>query len=756
MMQPAPAEPPNPTTSIVHTPGMGRVMRGLGWTAVVLALGIAVTTFAFIARITPLTEHDSRVGLLFSANIAAILFLGGFIVWQAYILINQRRSGVAGSNLNARIIALFALVSIIPAGFIAIIASVTLERVLEPWFSGDIKVLIEKTQDVATSFRGDECSGLGALVRVMGADIKQNILPLVAPDQGADFKIYDRDEFHRFFVSRATDLGFSVAMLLDDQGEVQELFRNQKETTFVPPPPSWELLEAAAPFPEVECMFRRNDSIYHMATRLPELDNWVLYVAREVRKHALAFRLAADRGVQSYYELERNNTETQSVLARMFFLIAVTLLLSATWVGLAFAATIIRPVRRLIQATDQVAIGNYYVQVPVRPSEGDLAHLGETFNKMTSELRQQHDNLTEANDQIDKRRKFTEAVLSGVSSVVIGLDKNNHISIVNSSAEHLLNASSEELIGKPLDAVFPQLNELVNEVRRSRRRGVQQLVAPMNHQERIFTVGVAGEPSSFDDNDLVLTIDDITELVAAQRTSAWADIARRIAHEIKNPLTPIQLSAERIRRKYGKIITTDREVFDQCTDTIIRQVDDIKRMVDEFSSFARMPKPTMGAEDLIDVIRQTVFLMRVGYPDIRFTENYPQQKIYVSLDRRLVSQAVTNIIRNACQAVAEAGDTPSKGHVTISVEYPENGRVIAILVDDNGKGFPEMGRQKLLEPYVTTRKSGTGLGLAIVAKIMEEHNGGMELLDNPRERGGRVRLWMSVEEAPAPNDRETS
>ena len=423
----------------------------------------------------------------------------------------------------------------------------------------------------------------------------------------------------------------------------------------------------------------------------------------------------------------------------MYALITLILLLSAIWLGLGFANRLVTPIRRLIYATDQVASGNFYVQVPSERQEGDLGHLADTFNKMTSELRQQHDRLTAARDLIDRRRRFTEAVLSGVSAGVISIDSKGRITVINPSAERLLHGSRDRWLGRPLQEAIPELASIIGEATGERPRATQGHVSiTRGGQDRTLTVRVTTEQGSDGEYGAIITLDDITDLVSAQRTAAWADVARRIAHEIKNPLTPIQLSAERIRRKYGKLITVDREIFDQCTDTIVRQVDDIKRMVDEFSSFARMPKPQPDDEDLAGVVRQVLFLMRVGHPEITFADSLPDDKLVARFDRRLLSQAVTNIVKNATEAVAAVPES-ERGPGRVSVSVRREGAMAVVDVADNGKGFPAEHRQRLLEPYMTTREGGTGLGLAIVGKIMEEHGGGNRTARQSRCAPGRAR-----------------
>ena len=270
-----------------------------------------------------------------------------------------------------------------------------------------------------------------------------------------------------------------------------------------------------------------------------------------------------------------------------------------------------------------------------------------------------------------------------------------------------------------------------------------QVTITRNGRERNLSVRVTSEQSPESEHGYVITLDDITELVAAQRTSAWADVARRIAHEIKNPLTPIQLSAERLRRKYGKMIVEDRAVFEQCTDTIVRQVDDIRRMVDEFSRFARMPKPVISAENVADIVREAVFLMRVGHAEIDMQIEVGEDPMPARFDRRLISQALTNLVKNAAEAIA-AVPAEELGRGSIKVSAARDGDNIVIDVVDNGVGLPKENRSRLLEPYVTTREKGTGLGLAIVGRIFEEHGGGIELHDAAEKVPGQRGAWMRV------------
>ncbi|MGB8051704.1 MAG: ATP-binding protein, partial [Pseudolabrys sp.] len=447
-----------------------------------------------------------------------------------------------------------------------------------------------------------------------------------------------------------------------------------------------------------------------------------------------------------YAALEARRIGVQVAFALMYTVIALIVLLSAVWIGFNFANRLVAPIRRLIGAANAVSTGNLYVRVPVRQAEGDLAHLGETFNRMIQELRTQRDDIVHARDVMDSRRRFTEAVLSGASAGVIGVDSKGNVSILNRSAEKLIGRTESEALGQPLTEVLPELVGTMAAVK-SGASPQDQITISRNNRERNLSVRVTSEQSADSDRGYVVTLDDITELVAAQRTSAWADVARRIAHEIKNPLTPIQLSAERLRRKYGKMINEDHGVFEQCTDTIVRQVDDIRRMVDEFSHFARMPKPVLAAENMADTVRQAVFLMRVGNSEIDINADISEDPMPARFDRRLISQTLTNTIKNATEAIA-AVPSEELGKGVIQVNVAREGDDIVIDIIDNGIGLPKENRNRLLEPYVTTREKGTGLGLAIVGRIVEEHGGTIELRDAaekiPGQRGAWVRMRIAA------------
>jgi two-component system, NtrC family, nitrogen regulation sensor histidine kinase NtrY len=705
----------------------------LGALAAIVALVSALATFLVLVGATPIAPTPSVVASVFLINGALILALGVVIAWEARGFVRAWRANAAGARLHGRIVGLFSLIATLPTVVLAIVASVALERGLSPWFSDRMRDVVLKSVDVADAYLANQCQSLGREIRILNDDLVR---------ARPTFDV-DRPWFEGFLTARATSLGLPVAQLL--RSPTQTVARASIDVIKNPSLPTEDDFEEAAKAPDPICMVPREGRVFGALMRLPAYDAYLL-VQREVPQVAVEFPGVSRAAAAEYLTIDAGRRAVQVAFASMFALIGLIMLFSAIWFGLNFANRFVAPIRRLINAADQVASGNFYAQVPVRKTEGDLAHLGETFNKMTSELRHQRDDLTEASEQNDRRRRFTEAVLSGVSAGVMGVDGRGTVTIANPSAEAILGTERGALSDRPLATAAPEIAALVAEAGEGRQRPVQkQITIQRGSRERTIAVRVTGEQSPAGERGYVVTLDDITDLVAAQRTSAWADVARRIAHEIKNPLTPIQLSAERIRRKYGRVITADKDIFEQCTDTIVRQVDDIKRMVDEFSSFARMPKPAIEKNDLAEIVRQAIFMMRVAHNDIRFTLAPGPDRLEAAFDGRLLSQALTNILKNATEAIAAVPES-ERGQpaidVAVQVETAGEGEFVTIAVTDTGKGFPVEGRQRLLEPYMTTREGGTGLGLAIVSKILEEHGGGIELDDNPNGRGGRVRLRL--------------
>ncbi len=717
-----------------------RMLARFGPVAVVLALSVATTSFLIFSDYTPVRTTPSVVLGLFIANIVTILALALLVVLEGLALLVSWRAGAAGARLHMRIVGLFSIIASVPVILMALVGSITLDRSLNPAFMQDVRGFVQNTIQAATLYREAQCRSLLQETRLTAQDL----------DSAKAFLTADRAILRDYFASRAKFLGFSAAALLKPDGTMIERAKVDSSlgalgTAIVKPSPQ-DFADAKKNEPL--CLLLDGERTFVALRPVGLFPDTYLYTARPVDTFSVDFPKQAQQLVVRYDAFDSHRTSISIAFATMYVSIALIMLLSATWLGLSFANRLVDPIRRLISATDQVASGNLFTQVQVDRSEGDLAHLGETFNKMTAELRLQQNRLVAASTLIDERRIFTEAVLSGVPVAVIGVDPTGKITTLNPSAEHLTASgvgTAETMIGASAEDVFPEIAATLAEARLSQHRLVQgQVQLSREGRDRLYNVRVTSEPSARADKSVVVTLDDITDVLDAQRAAAWGDVARRIAHEIKNPLTPIQLSAERIKRKYGKLITVDKEIFDQCTDTIVRQVDDIKRMVDEFSSFARMPKATLEKDDLSECVRRVVFLMRVAHPEIAFDLALPEQAVHIRFDRRLISQALTNIVKNATEGIAAREPQDFAGRIAVKLGV---GTTIDIDVIDNGKGFPKEQRQRLLEPYMTTRAEGTGLGLAIVAKILEDHGGGLDLLDAPGGRGARVHLHFPNREA---------
>src|SRR6201991_2866595 len=716
--------------SLAETAGWS-LWRLLAAFAVVLALLSACLTFVVLTGLTPIHPTPAVVYSFILINAATILLLVGIIVREVWQVMQARRRGRAAARLHVQIVGLFSIIAVLPAVLVAIVANVTIDRGLDRLFSGPTREAIENSLTIARAYAYEHAQLIRFDILGMANDL----------GNGAQRTLFDQDRasFRQLLTQNAIARNLRGAILIDKDCNVLESAQTGITQSFATPPPEF-LKNVTENEPEIAV-----ESNYVAAViRLRGFKDTFLYVARLLDPRVVAQLNETQTSVAEYAAIESRRLGIQVSFALMFAVIALTILMASILIGLNFANWLVAPIRRLMSAANIVSTGDLHVQVPVHKSEGDLAQLGETFNKMTAELRTQRDELVNASDLIDSRRRFIEAVLSSASAGIIGVDASGSVGILNRSAEKLIGHAESETLDHPLSDVLPELDDMMKTAREGTQRLVQGQITIMREgHERNLSVRVTAEQTSQSRESYIITLDDIPELVSAQRTSAWGDVARRIAHEIKNPLTPIQLSAERIRRKFGKVITEDKAIFEQCTDTIVRQVDDIRRMVDEFSRFARMPKPVMEGEDVADTVRQAVFLMRVGHPDIDIEAEIKQDPMRAQFDRRLISQALTNIIKNATEAI-EAVPAEELGKGRIDVIAAREKEDILIDVIDNGIGLPKVSRARLLEPYVTTREKGTGLGLAIVGRVLEDHGGRIELNDAAEIRPGQRGAWMRL------------
>ncbi len=727
-----------------------RIPASVGITIVALALGVGLVTFTILTGLTPITPSRNTIVGLLVVNSVLVMAMVGMIAWQIVLLVRAKRRQIAGARLHVRIVSLFSIIAALPAIVVALFASVTLDRGLDNWFSERTRSIIDNSVVVAQAYVREHGSVIRSDVSAMSNDLGQSQV------KSAFDK--NRPVFDRFFVTQTALRGLDASFLIDSSGKITTRAVVDANVTFANPP-AWAFQQADKD--EAVVINPGDNNLVRALIKLKGYDGVYLYVHRFIDELVVNQLRKTEEGKAEYDALETSRYGVQLTFALMYIGVSLIFLLAAIWFGFWVADRMVQPIVRLVDAARSVSRGQLDVKVPVRRDEGDLATLGRTFNNMTGQLRSQRDELIDANTMLDERRRFTEAVLSGVTAGVLGLDKDGNITLVNRSAPKLLAMKERDLFGQDLGAAVPEMGEILNKARTKASGSAEgHITLRAAEQERNFLVRVTTEQSSEAEHGYVVTFDDMSELVTAQRNSAWADIARRIAHEIKNPLTPIQLSAERLKRKYHKEITSDPTVFEQCTDTIIRQVGDIGRMVDEFSTFARMPKAVMERQNLVEIVKEAMVLQRVSTSNIAFGFTTAVDELVTDIDRRLVTQAITNLIKNATEAIEARmqKDPDCRGHIDVAINV--QGGKVNVDVADNGVGLPKENRLRLMEPYMTTREKGTGLGLAIVKKIMEEHGGRLTLIDAPADEadhvGALVRLEFPITRPAADDEAETS
>jgi two-component system, NtrC family, nitrogen regulation sensor histidine kinase NtrY len=704
---------PNPSMRNVSLPSM--VAIAVTFAAIVSG----IFTYLTLTGFAPSRYSTSIIAILLVVDLSLVLALGALIAWRLTRLWAERRSGMAGSRLHVRLVATFAGVAVLPAILVAVFAAVSLNLGIEAWFGERVKSALDNAVSVADAYVIEHQQNIRGDALAMALDLSRDG-PLL---------LNNPQRFQDYLKVQTAVRALNAAYIVDSTGRVlasaaQEGFIAKQPQQSLPPPD--EILKA-----NNGQMVVKADDKENVVSALVKLDAFVdayLFVLRTVDPKVIEHQRQTHDAVSEYQQLTQNRGEIQLTFAALYVVVALLILLGAVSVALWAANRIVTPIGRLAGAAERVSEGDLTVRVQVGKDDEEIGSLSETFNRMTSQLEAQRKELTDANVQLDSRRRFTEAMLAGVSAGVVGLDGEGRVTLINRIAARLLDVVSEETEGCHYTESMPELAGLI-------RRAMQDPLARSAGEVDIRRAGAlrhlnvqVSSEAGGKQHGFVVTFDDITDLVSAQRTAAWADVARRIAHEIKNPLTPIQLSAERLKRKYASEVRTDPDIFTQCTDTIIRQVGDIGRMVDEFSSFARMPAPVLRDEEAQELVRHAVFLQRVAHPQIAFEVTMPTAPVIFECDGRLVSQALTNVLKNAVESIAVRMSTdPAPGRIAIDVSV--KGARLSIAIRDNGVGLPAEHRHRLTEPYVTTRAKGTGLGLAIVRKILDDHGGELALED---------------------------
>jgi two-component system, NtrC family, nitrogen regulation sensor histidine kinase NtrY len=705
--------------------------RRLALALTVLAVVCGLATYVVISRAPPYGASVRTVLFLLNLDLVLLLLLGVVIARRMAQLLGEWRQGHAGSRLHTRLVALFSVVAVTPAIIVAVFSVVFLSTGLEAWFSDRVRTALQNSLNVAQAYLEEHKENIRADALAMAADLNREVggLTLNLP------------RLIQIVEAQAALRSLTEAIVFDGSGRVLAQtglgFSLEIETL-----PQEALDEAAAG--EVVTLTSDTDDRVRALARLDGYGDAYLFVGRFVDAQVLSYMERTQSVVSEYEQLESGRSGVQITSALLFMVVALLLLFAAVWIGLNFANRLVAPIGQLIAAANRVRGGDYLARVPETGTDDDeLVALSRAFNRMTAQLASQRRELIEANHELERRRRFTETVLAGVTAGVLGVDLDRRIVLPNRSAAAQLlgggdggggdaegedgaEAAEDRLVGRTVEEVLPGADALFQRLRDRPGQPVEdELRLVRDGKERVLLVRLAPQLDGERTRGYVLTFDDVTALLSAQRQAAWAEVARRIAHEVKNPLTPIRLSAERLSRKYAGQLGEERQAFQKIVDTIIRQVDAIGRLIGEFSAFARMPAAVLKPEELGPLVEEAVLLQQAAFPSLRFEAELPPQPVELVCDGPKVSQALTNLLQNAAQAMAENGRA---GAVRARLRR-ERGAVV-VEVEDEGPGFPAE-RARLLDPYVTTRSGGTGLGLAIVRKIMEEHAGTVELLSAP-------------------------
>ena len=720
-----------------------------------LAAAAVVSGIATVATMTgstaAATDLQTILNLIYVDGIL-LLLLGVVVAWRLVTVWQEGRRGQAGSGLHVRMVKLFSLVAVTPAILVAVFSALFINYGFQKSFSERITSAVSQSLIVADSYLQEHRKNIYTDAFALAGELNF-IAPMLTDDPV---------RFAQVLSNHASLRSLSKVLVVNRRGQV--LARSALSLSMIPGDVPEDAFERASRG-EIMVLGGRTEERMRAVVKLKSFVEAFLLVERFVDPKVIAHIKQIGDAVSRYQALEKKQGGIQITFVMIFIVVTMLILLAAIWIGLTVSTQLARPISSLISAAEKVSGGDLTVLVDTSDSPDEINMLSRAFNNMTSQLKSTQEGLIDVNRQLDERRRFTETVLAGVSAGVIGLDEKGHIHLTNRSASDLLATDLEKAIGKTLGDAVPEMANLLDQARtRPGRPRQSEITVVRAGRSRTLMASIAAERLGSEIIGYVVTFDDVTELFSAQRKAAWADVAQRIAHEIKNPLTPIQLSAERLKRKYLGEIKSDPETFANCTDTIVRQVEDLHRMVDEFSSFARMPQLSLRDENLSEICRSALSLERNRHPDIDYETDLPDEDFRLYCDHRQISRALTNLLKNAAESVtgmkAEEGTEAAKGLIRlIAGEAAEEGGgddqggdpIITVSIEDNGRGLPQEHREQLTEPYVTTRTKGTGLGLAIVKKIMEDHNGYL-LLDDREGGGAKVSLVFPPMERTAETD----
>lgn len=713
--------------------------RRLAFLLAALSIGAGIATVALMTDTAAIREQADSLRWLLILDGILLILLSVVVARRVINLWRARQRGSAGAGLQGRLVMLFALIAVTPAVLVAVFSYSFLNFGLEAWFNERVSKALRESVGVTQAYLKEHRESIASQAFSLASALDQNAPSLIQRPW----------EFSSVLTAQATRRELPEAIVVDRVGNIVARSDFAISTVVEDIP---EGAFESADKGEVALLASENTDKVRALARLNRFVGTYVLIEKFVDPRVLQHITGIRQSFDEYKQLEETRSGVQISFVLIYMIAVLILLLAATWIGMTFSAQLAEPVIKLIDAAGKVSKGDLSTRVKDVSRGDEIGVLSKAFNNMTARIASQQDGLIAANTELDERRRFTETVLAGVSAGVIGLDAEQRINLPNRSAFELLATDFEKHLGENLGDVIPELAEPL-ELSKARPDRLQQSEVSIarNNVQKTFLVRVAAEQIEGRTIGYVVTFDDVTDLLSAQRKAAWADVARRIAHEIKNPLTPIQLSAERLTRKYLKEIESDPETFKKCTDTIIRQVADIGRMVDEFSSFARMPQPEIRPENLSELCRQAVFLEQNRGDEIRYEMTLPEADVTLNCDARQISRVLTNLMKNAAESIDGAkqnGDSDVQGIVHLALSLSDDQQHVQVEIEDDGRGLPTEDRGRLTEPYVTTRSKGTGLGLAIVKKIIEEHGGTLELQDRD-PRGAHIKLAFPMVDSDA-------